>query len=489
MARIPPTPPKGTRDYLPSDLVRRNRVFALLRETFERYGYEPLETPAVENTAVLEGKYGEEGERLLFRILKRGHDLESAMRAVAGEQGASGAAALAAAALARELADMALRYDLTVPFARVLAAHQSELLLPFRRYQMQPVWRADRPQRGRYREFYQCDVDCAGSTSIAVEAELLALASSIFGRLGFGDFQIKVNHRALLAALMEGAGVAETQRTPALIAIDKRDKIGESGVREELAAAGLEGATTDRLMAALAVAGTPQEQLAALRATVGQTAAGLAALADLEQLFTLLPAFGEPAERFALDVATVRGLSYYTGIIFETFAAGAPVGSLASGGRYDKLVGLFLGRDVPCVGISFGIDRVFAAMELLGLFAAEATTATQALVTFFPETMAAAVAVASDLRRAGIRTEVYAEPRDLGQQLAFASKKGIPLACIVGPDELARGAVIVRDLRTREQQSVARAQVVAHARALLGDPTDPGAHDTAGGQVAIAEEC
>jgi histidyl-tRNA synthetase len=462
MARTPPTAPKGTRDYLPRDLVRRNRVFALLRETFERYGYEPLETPAVENTSVLDGKYGEEGERLLFRILKRGHDLESAAREIAGET--------SAAALSRHLADMALRYDLTVPFARVIAAHQAEILLPFRRYQMQTVWRADRPQRGRYREFYQCDVDCVGSRSVTVEAELLAMVDEIFRALGFKDFTIKINHRALLTALMEGAGVPVDQRTPALIAIDKLDKLGEAGVRAELAAAGIAAETIDRLMSALGVAGSPTEMLDGLKETVGHTPDGALALRELGELFTYLPMLGVPSPRYALDVATVRGLAYYTGIIFETVAADAPVGSLASGGRYDKLIGLFLGRDLPCTGISFGIDRIFTAMEALGLFASGETTTTQALVTVFgPETLPAAFALARELRQAGIRTEVYAEPKELRPQLAFAGDKGIPLVCILGQDEIARGEVGLRDMRTREQRSVPRAQAVSAAKSLLDE--------------------
>ena len=232
MARIPPVNATGTHDYLPRDLVRRNHVFALLRETFERYGFEPLETPAIENTNVLEGKYGEEGEKLLFRILKRGRSLESAASKL------DGADERTAGALARTLSDEALRYDLTVPFARVIAAQQGKLLLPFRRYQMQPVWRADRPQQGRFREFYQCDVDCVGSASVTVEAEMLAMVSEVFERLGFQRFVIRVNHRALLAALLESEGVAAELRTGVLVAIDKLDKIGADGVRTELRRSG-----------------------------------------------------------------------------------------------------------------------------------------------------------------------------------------------------------------------------------------------------------
>ncbi len=466
MAKTPPSTPKGTRDWLPRDLVFRNRVFGALRETFERYGFEPLETPSVEQTSVLEGKYGEEGDRLLFRVLKRGNELESAARKVVAlpEDGRS------AAALARELSDMAMRYDLTVPFARVVAAHFNDLALPFRRYQIQPVWRADRPQRGRYREFFQCDVDCVGSRSVSVEAEMLAMVNEVFSALGFQDFTIRINHRALLDALMEVTGVPVELRVAALTAMDKRDKIGEAGVREELEKIGLDGGAIDRLMEAAGVCGAPQAIVDALRGMVGENPNGTLALRELTDLFSYLDAMGVPAEHYSFDISVVRALSYYTGIIYETVAAGAPVGSLASGGRYDKLVGMFLGRDLPCVGISFGIDRMFAAMELLGLASAEATTATQALVTLFaPETLADSFGLAAELRGAGLRTEVYAEPRELRPQLAFAGKKGIPLVCILGPDELARGEVTLRDMRSGSQRAVKRESVAAEARAALGE--------------------
>lgn len=481
MARIAPSSVKGTRDYLPRDLVRRNRVFGLLRETFERYGYEPLETPAVENTRVLEGKYGEEGERLLFRVLKRGNDLEAAVRAL----DASPDVPRDVGELSRRLADMALRYDLTVPFARVIAAHQNDIVFPFRRYQMQPVWRADRPQRGRYREFYQCDVDCVGSHSITVEAEMLAMVSEVFDRLGFSDYTIRINHRALLSALMAGVGVVEQQRVAALVAIDKLDKIGAEGVREELTQAGIAPAVSIALLGALTISGTPREMLAALEDTVGASEDGAHALRDLGELLGHLEALGVALTRYTLDIATVRGLAYYTAIICEFNVTGAAIGSLGGGGRYDKLIGQFLGRDLPCVGISFGIDRIFTAMDLLGLWADDATTATQVLVTHFSaETIPAALALARVLRDAGLRTEVYAEARDIGPQLAFASKKGIPVACILGPDEIARGEVTLRDMRTRAQRAVPLATAAAEMRLLLATSAR-----TAAGALAIGEEC
>jgi histidyl-tRNA synthetase len=464
MAKTAPALPKGTRDFLPRDLVLRNRAFALLRATFERYGFEPLETPAVELSSVLEGKYGEEGDRLLYRVLKRGNDLESAGRAVAAlPEGECGAAQLA-----RELSEMALRYDLTVPFARVVAAHLNDLALPFRRYQIQPVWRADRPQKGRYREFYQCDVDCVGSRSVTVEAEMLAMVNELFSALGFAEFTIRINHRALLDALQATSGVPEERRVAVLTAIDKFDKIGADGVREELGKTGIGPDARDKLMAIIAVAGTPREMIEHLRPLVGETPQGGAGLDDLGALFGYLEMLGIPPARYAFDLSMVRGLAYYTGAIFETTVTRPKIGSLCSGGRYDRLIGQFLGRDLPCVGLSFGLDRMFDAMSELGLLGGDATTTTQALVTLFsPATAAAAFALARELRAAGIRTEVYAEPRELRPQLAFASKKGIPLALILGPDELVRGEVTLRDLRVGSQQAVPLTQAPAAAAALL----------------------
>ena len=458
------TPPTGTRDLLPRDLVKRNRVFDLLRTTFERYGYEPLETPAVESTSALEGKYGEEGERLLYRILKRGKDLTEAAETVL----ALPEAARSAGALSRALSDLALRYDLTVPFARVVAAHQNDLVLPFRRYQIQPVWRAERPQHGRYREFYQCDVDCVGSASLAVEAEMLAMVCEVFTALGMRDFAIHINHRTLLDALMESAGVEMKQRVAAMTALDKLDKLGQEGVRADLNKAGLARAAVERLMEAVGLAGAPLAMLNAVRPIVGATAQGEVGLRELGQLFQYLAAMRVPPEHYRFDLAMVRGLAYYTGTIFETIPGGMRIGSLASGGRYDKLIGQFTGRDLPCVGISFGIDRMFDALAELGLMGGEAMTATQALVAFFgPENLADSYALATELRAGAMRTEVYPDAKDLGAQLKFAGRKGIPIACILGPEEAQRGEVIVRDLRVGQQQTVLRGEVVAHVRALL----------------------
>ncbi|HEY7850912.1 MAG TPA: HisS family protein, partial [Ktedonobacterales bacterium] len=340
MARISTAPIKGARDFLPRDLAPRNRVFQLMRDTFERYGYEPLETPAIEHSSVLEGKYGEEGERLLFRILKNGRDLETA----ASELLAQGLdAERSAGAVARAVSEMALRYDLTVPMARVIAARQNDIVTPFRRYQMQPVWRGDRPQRGRYREFYQCDVDCVGSRSMTVDAEMVAIHHEVFARLGFQTFVTQVSHRGLLDALMEASGVAPEQRVAARVQIDKFDKIGADGVRVELQRIGLADRVTDALLEALSVTGAPLDMLEALRPLLRETQQGETSIRELQAVFGYIRALGVPQERYELRLSMVRGSDYYTGSIYETVLPGSGLGTLGAGGRYDKLVGMFLG--------------------------------------------------------------------------------------------------------------------------------------------------
>jgi histidyl-tRNA synthetase len=465
MARIAPVNAKGTRDYLPRDLIRRNRVFSLLRETFEHHGYEPLETPAVETTEVLEGKYGEEGDRLLFRVLKRGESLQRAVRSLATENGPD---VYSVASLSRTLSDEALRYDLTVPFARVVAAHQNELVLPFRRYQIQPVWRADRPQRGRYREFYQCDVDCVGSRSLTVDAEMIAIHFEVFSQLGFTNFVTHVNHRGLLSSLMTACEVPEPQRVATLTAMDKLDKIGRSGVQAELSRLDLDQRSVDRLMEVTDLTGSSEDMLDTLRPRFADLPEGRQALEDLAEVFQYAALMGVPPSHISFDLSLVRGLGYYTGSIYETVLTGSGLGSLGAGGRYDRLIGQFTGRDLPCVGISFGLDRIFDAQKEQGLLPDQETTITEVLVTLFsPETLAPAFALARQLRSAGIRTEISTDPKDLGSQLKFASKKGIPVAVILGPDEIAAGKVLLRDLVGRSEQAVDLQEAVGMTLAML----------------------
>jgi histidyl-tRNA synthetase len=341
--------------------------------------------------------------------------------------------------------------------------------MPFRRYQMQPVWRADRPQRGRYREFYQCDVDCVGSRSLAVDAEMAAIYCDVFTQLGFTSFVTRINHRGLLDALMEACEIPVERRVVALTLVDKQDKIGNDGVRAELLKASFAEASVARLMEAIALTGAPETVMEAVRPLIGDNPSGVGALRDLAEVFARLHDLGVPDEHVSFDLALVRALSYYTGTIYETVLTDSTLGSLGGGGRYDELIGAYLGRDLPCVGISFGIDRIFDALDEKGLIAAEAVTTTQALVTLFaPETVPVSLALATRLRRAGVRTEVYPEPRELKAQLSFANKKGVPLAFILGPDELARGEVTLRDLRTGEQHAISLEDAPARARALLG---------------------
>jgi histidyl-tRNA synthetase len=435
-------PPSGTRDFLPDDIRKREHVMRVVREVYESYGFEPLETPAFENIETLLGKYGEEGNRLIFKILKR------------GEHEASGEA------------DLALRYDLTVPLARVVAQYQNELPRFFKRYQIQPVWRADRPARGRFREFYQCDIDAIGSTSPVVEAELLGAVSEVLGRLGFEDFVIRLNHRRALSALLECAGVPETLHGDALIAIDKLDKIGAAGVEKELAARGVDAdasrACLDFFTGAAADALQPALALERLGAFVRAHETGTAAVAELATI-AALAGDGPARGRIRLDPSLARGLSYYTGAIME-IAVPDLAGSLGGGGRYDNLVGMFLGRDVPACGFSLGLERIIVVMGERDMFPAKVSRgAVDVMVTFLADALRDdALRLATELRAERLRVEVFPEAsRKLDRVLKYAAGRSVPVLAILGEDEQARGEVTARDLQTREQNSVLRVGAAA----------------------------
>lgn len=419
---------RGTRDLLPAAMHRRLRVIATIREVFAAYGFDPLETPAMERIDTLMGKYGEEGDKLIFRILER------------GEGGREGKA------------DLALRYDLTVPLARVMAMNQGTPL-PFKRYQIQPVWRADRPQKGRFREFYQCDADIVGNTSRLADAECLAIASDALTALGFSDYTIHLNDRRLLAALVTVAGVPDRE-SDVLVAIDKLDKIGVAGVTAELLGRGIPQAAVDRLWELLVL----PNDLDAFEAAVGASAAEGAA--DLRDVIAWAEELG--ARNIQFDATLARGLSYYTGPVYEVKLSEGGVGTVASGGRYDGLVGMFSGRDVPAVGISLGLERLLVVMEERGLLG-DATTRTRALVTLFSdETLPASLALARTLRARGVEVETWlGQPGSVGKQFKYAANRGIPYALVLGPDEVARGLVAVKDLASGTQESVARDSVAA----------------------------
>ena len=434
-------PARGTRDFLPADVRRREHVIKTVRGVYERYGFEPLETPAFENIETLLGKYGDEGNKLIFKILER------------GEGGADGRA------------DLALRYDLTVPLARVVAQYQNDLPRVFKRFQIQPVWRADRPARGRFREFYQCDIDAVGSTSPVVEAEILGAVSEVLTTLGFTDFAIRLNHRGVLTALLETSGVDASRHGDALVAIDKLDKIGRDGVVAELASRGIDAVVAGRLMDAFAGTG---DALAMLDSTLRANAAGTAAVAELRAIVELSKATA--AGRYLrVDPSLARGLSYYTGAIMEIAVEG--IGSLGGGGRYDGLIGMFLGRDVPACGFSLGLERIIVVMTERNMFPAAVTSgAVDVVVTFLDDgSQAEALRMASELRAQELCVDVYPEAsRKFEKPLKYASARGAKLMAIFGENERARGEVSVRNLETREQQSIGRGEAAATIVRLVG---------------------
>lgn len=431
-------PPSGTRDFLPDDVRRREYVIDVVRGVYQRHGFEPLETPAFENIETLLGKYGEEGNKLIFKILKR------------GEHEASGEA------------DLALRYDLTVPLARVVAQYQNELPRFFKRYQIQPVWRADRPARGRFREFYQCDIDSVGSTSPIVEVEILGAVSEILTTLGFTDFSIRLNHRRLLTSMLELCGVPAHVHGDALVALDKLDKIGVDGVTAEFAARGIAADAGAKALSffVAGIAAAPQAVLDRLTGLLGDHD-GLANLAAIVGLTQSTPAAG----RIRVDPSLARGLSYYTGAIMEIAVEG--IGSLGGGGRYDNLVGMFLGRDVPACGFSLGLERIIVLMTERNMFPASvAGSSVDILVTLWnDESRADAVALAAELRQRGLRVDLYPEADKLGKQFKYASSRNAPFVAILGDDERAKREVAVKDLRSGEQVSMPRDQVAGFVTA------------------------
>jgi histidyl-tRNA synthetase len=446
-------PARGTRDFLPADVRRREHVISVVRDVYERYGFEPLETPAFENIEMLLGKYGDEGNKLIFKILRR------------GEQSVSGEA------------DLALRYDLTVPLARVVAQYQNALPRFFTRYQIQPVWRADRPARGRFREFYQCDIDAVGSTSLVVEAELLSAVSEVLTRLGFGDFRVRLNHRQLLTALLDSAGVDARMHPDALVALDKLERIGQGGVEEEFTRRGIASESARKLVDVLrrttpgldADTGTlecqdgPNERMAGeLLASVGARPMGIDALLALTTIIGLTK--GTPAAgRIRIDPSLARGLSYYTGAIME-IAVPDLAGSLGGGGRYDNLVGMFLGREVPACGFSLGLERIIVVMTERAMFPETIEGGgLDVMVTLWnEESRGEAIALAGELRRGGLRVDVYPEPERLGRQFKYASSRHVPFVTILGDDERARGHVSIKDLQSGDQASVPRAEAAGY---------------------------
>ena len=414
------------RDFLPEDVRRREYVIAIIKRVYERYGFEPLETPAVENLDTLMGKYGDEGNQLIFKILKRGEALKDVALA--------------------DAADLALRYDLTVPLARVIAHHQSKLPKLFKRYQIQPVWRADRPARGRFREFYQCDVDALGSTSPVIDAEICSAVSDALTDLGFADFTIRINHRQLLTSILNFAGVPEPLHGTALVAVDKLDKIGADGVKSEMASRGVATESATKLLDAFRILSEGRGTHSILLDEAGGRAMeNIAAILDLLNGTSAGP-------HMRIDPSLARGLSYYTGAIFEINVPDL-AGSLGGGGRYDNLVGMFLGQSVPACGFSLGLERILVVMGERNMFPPSlATTPADVMVAVFDAKDAAhGVRVAQMLRASGLRVMVYPDADKIGKQIKYADSQRIPYVAILGGDEIANGTVTVKHLTAQTQ--------------------------------------
>ena len=423
---------RGMRDFLPADMRRRQWVIGRVRAVFERYGFEPLQTPALERIETLTGKYGEEGNQLLFRVLKR------------GEGGARGET------------DMGLRYDLTVPLARVMATNQ-QLPTPFRRYQVQPVWRADRPARGRFREFLQCDVDTVGSTSPVADAECLAVVHDALVELGFTGFRIRLNHREILRSMVERMGVPELEGQ-VLVALDKLDKIGREGVEREFAARGVPAEAAVELWRLLACApadASSEQGLEVLAAELNDT--GQQAVANLRRVLALADQLGVPASHVRFDPTLARGLDYYTGAVFETVVLEPNIGSISGGGRYDDLVGMFSGRPLPAVGVSLGIERILVVMDELGMFPDLGSGVQVMVVALGDDEIPAALAAAAVLRAAGISVQVSPEPMRFKKIMKAAGRMAVPWLVLLGDQERQAGMVALRDMTTREQVVVTSA--------------------------------
>jgi histidyl-tRNA synthetase len=451
-----PSLPQGTRDFGPETVRKRNHILDTIRNVFELYGFQPLETPAMENLETLMGKYGDEGDKLIFKILNNGLDNPEKQK-----QGREDFEKILQGKNVKTITERALKYDLTIPFARYVAMNHNQLAFPFKRYQVQPVWRADRPQKGRYREFYQCDADVVGSNSLINEVELACIYMEVFRRLKIADCQLQINHRKVLRGIIETCNLHDHEKK-ILVIIDKTDKIGIAGVKEELIKEKIEGGNLEKLMEAYSFEGSTQEKISFLKNFLKDSQTGTEGITDLEYIFNQ-SAIANLKSKIQIDLTLARGLEYYTGIIFE---AKAPekikIGSIGGGGRYDDLTGLFDVPNIPGVGISFGVDRIYDVMEELDLFPAAVHVGTQVLFFNLGEAEArVAFILVQQLRHHGTRTELYPESAKFDKQFKYAEKKNIPYIIIIGSKELEEKKVVVKDLRTAEQNNVAFEDLVS----------------------------
>ena len=434
-----PSIPKGTRDFSPEEMLRRTYIFDTIKGVFRLFGYSPLETPSMENLSTLLGKYGDEGDKLLFKILNSG-DYGAKLSEEELRQ-------------ASKISEKGLRYDLTVPFARYVVQHQNEIVFPFKRYQIQPVWRADRPQKGRYREFYQCDVDVIGSKSLLSEVELIDIVARVFSKLGI-SVTLKMNNRKILFGIAESIGHGD-KMIDITVAIDKLDKIGLDNVKNELRERGIDDEAINKLQPILELSGTNSEKLAKLSEVISNSETGMLGIEEMRTIFDNVEKLGV-ALTPELDLSLARGLNYYTGAIFEVKANDFQIGSISGGGRYDDLTGIFGMPGMSGVGISFGADRIYDVMLGLDLFPKELACSTKVLfVNLGEEEQFAAMRVISKLRDRGVATEIYPEAAKMKKQMEFANRRGIPFVVIIGSEELQRGVATVKNMLTGEQSECA----------------------------------
>ncbi|HEY8933998.1 MAG TPA: histidine--tRNA ligase [Cyclobacteriaceae bacterium] len=447
-----PTLPRGTRDFGPATMAKRQFIFNNIKKVFQKFGFQLLETPTMENLSTLTGKYGDEGDQLLFKVLNSGDFLKDVDAQKLETRNSK--------QITSDISEKGLRYDLTVPFARYVVMNRHEITFPFKRYQIQPVWRADRPQKGRYREFYQCDADVVGTDSLICEADIILMIREVFGLLNLSDYTIKINHRGILSGIAEIVGTKENE-TALFVAIDKLDKIGEEKVREELRTKGFEEKNLDILFEILNYKGNTSEKIDFLTAKF-TSANGQKGIADLKEVLNLLKNYNTTDEHVEFDIALARGLSYYTGCIFEVKINNVSIGSVSGGGRYDNLTKSFGDKEnLSGVGFSFGVDRLYDAMEELNLFPKEAQLSSKVFICHFDDaSMRYGLNVLAKLREAGIASEIYPDQAKLKKQLEYANKKMIPYTLVIGSDEMSSGELAFKNMETGEQQKLTVNQII-----------------------------
>ena len=442
-----PSIPKGTRDFSPAEVAKRSYVMNTIKNCFTTYGFQPIETPSFENSETLMGKYGEEGDRLIFKILNSGDFLRKVDDEVYTNRDSG--------KLTPRISEKALRYDLTVPFARYVVQHQNEITFPFKRYQMQPVWRADRPQKGRFREFYQCDADVVGSKSLWQEVEFVQLYDAVFSNLNLIGVTIKMNNRKILSGIAEVIG-AEDKLIDFTVALDKLDKIGEEGVKTEMLAKGISEEAIQKVKPLFAVSGNASEKLALLKGLLSASKTGMQGISEMEFIMNAISELKLKTAQLEIDVTLARGLNYYTGAIFEVAAPeGVQMGSIGGGGRYDDLTGIFGLRNMSGVGISFGLDRINMVLDELGLFPETVSANTKVLFINFGESEALyAMKAITQLRNQGITAELYPDAAKMGKQIGYADKRAIPFTVLAGTNEIADGTYTIKNMKSGEQQTL-----------------------------------